>query len=296
MTDPAPLSISPPRKPLPAGACDTHAHVFGPFDRFPLPESRTYTPPLADAAMHEAMLRRLGFDRAVVVQASAYGPDNRCTLAAIARAPDARRGVGVADESFDETRLAALGEGGVRGLRFTEIVGKDSGQRLAGASGFDTLRTIAPRMRAIGLHAQLFAPFDLLMATIDDLLALGIPLVLDHLARVGPSDRTVADPGFQRLLGLVRDGRVWVKLIVFRNSRDRGGPYDDVRAFHDALVEANPDRLVWGTDWPLLNFAPQPDPGRLLDLLDSWLAGDEALRRRILVDNPARLYGFSPAE
>lgn len=294
MTDPLSLSITPPRQAPPRGACDTHAHVFGPFDRFPLPEGRAYTPPLADADMHAAMLRRLGLDRAVIIQASAYGPDNRCTLDAVARDPEARRGVGVADEGFDEARLAALWAGGIRGLRFTEIIGKRSGVRLAGASGFDTLRAIAPRMRAVGLHAQLFAPFDLLMDAIDELLALDVPLVLDHLARVGPSDRTVDDPGFQRLLALLREGRVWVKLMVFRNSRAPGAGYADVRPFHDALTRANPDRLVWGTDWPLLNVAPPPDPGALLDLLDAWIDGDEALRRRILVDNPARLYGFPP--
>lgn len=295
MTDSRSLSITPPRKALPAGACDTHAHVFGPFDLFPLPEGRTYTPPLATADMHAAALARLGFDRAVIIQASAYGSDNRCTLEAVARDPVARRGVGVADESFDEAQLAALRAGGIRGLRFTEIIGKDSGKRLAGASGFDTLRAIAPRMRAVGLHAQLFAPFDLLMDWIDDLLALDVPLVLDHLARVGPSDRTVDDPRFQHLLGLLREGRVWVKLMVFRNSRAPETGYADVRPFHEAMTHANPGQLVWGTDWPLLNVAPLPDPGALLDLLDAWIEGDAVLRRRILVDNPERLYGF-PAQ
>src|SRR3546814_9989996 len=117
MTDPRARSITPPRKALPAGAGDTHAHVFGPFDLFPLPEGRTYTPPLATADMHAEALARLGFDRAVIIQASAYGSDNRCTLEAVARDPVARRGLGVADESFDEAQLAALRAGDRKSTR-----------------------------------------------------------------------------------------------------------------------------------------------------------------------------------
>ncbi|MGD9811630.1 MAG: amidohydrolase [Sphingobium sp.] len=285
-----PLVTRPGRR-LPSGACDTHAHVFGPFDRYPLPEARTYTPPEATADEHQAMLDTLGFDRAVIVQASAYGTDNRCTLDAIARRPEDRRGIAVVDASFDDTKYESLRAGGICGARFTEIIGKDTGKRLAGASGFDVLEAVAPKFREHGLHAQLFAPFDLMMEHFDALLALDLPLVLDHMARVGPSDRTIQDPGFQRLLAALREGRVWVKLIVFRNSRLRGD-WSDVRAFHDAMIEANPDRIVWGTDWPLLNVDPQPDPGPMLDLLDKWIDGDDGLHQKILVDNPAELYDF----
>ncbi|MBC2777042.1 amidohydrolase family protein [Parasphingopyxis marina] len=286
-----PLIFSAPRRPLPPGACDTHAHVFGPFERFPLPEGRSYTPPLQPVEAHQAMLESMGFDRAVIVQASAYGTDNRCTLDAIARNPKQRRGIAVVDETFDDARLAELRDAGMRGARFTEIISKTTGKRLEGASGFDVLEAVAPKFREHGLHAQIFAPFDLLMENFDRLLALDLPLVLDHLARVGPSDRTTDDPEFQRLLAMLREGRIWVKMIVFRNSR-LPGDYSDVRPFHDAMIEANPDRLVWGTDWPLLNISPQPDAGPLLDLMDEWTAGDTALRDKILVDNPQILYGF----
>ncbi|MEZ5708787.1 MAG: amidohydrolase family protein [Blastomonas sp.] len=289
MTDTLPLSA--PTKPLPAGACDTHAHVFGPFDSFPLPEGRTYTPPLRTAEAHADMLATLGFDRAVIVQASAYATDNRCTLDAIARNPASRRGIAVVDGTFDDDAYEMLKAGGMCGARFTEIIGKETGKRLAGAAGFDTLLAVAPKFREHGLHAQLFAPFDTLMQEIDALLALGVPLVLDHMARIGPSDRIIQDPDVQKLLALLREGRIWIKNIVFRNSRQLGD-FGDVRAFHDAMIEANADNLVWGTDWPLLNFPDPPDPGYMLDLLDDWVDGDAGLRQKILVDNPARLYGF----
>ena len=132
----------------------------------------------------------------------------------------------------------------------------------------------------------------MLIESLDTLLSFNVPLVLDHMARITPSGRTVDDLGFQRILGLLRDGRIWVKMIVFRNSQ-RPDDYADIRPFHDAMVAANPDQLVWGTDWPLLNLAKQPDPGDLLRLLDDWVDGDASLIQRILVDNPARLYGFA---
>ncbi len=289
-----PQQVTAPARALPSNACDTHAHVFGPFDDYPLPSGRSYTPPLAPAAAHDAMLSTLGFDRAVFVQASAYGTDNRCTLDAIARHPDARRGIAVVDGGFDTARLGTLKAGGMRGARFTEIISSQTGKRLAGGAGFDTLAEVAGAFRETGLHAQLFAPFDLLIESLDALLSLDVPLVLDHMARIGPSDRIVDDPGFQRILSLLRDGRIWVKMIVFRNSQ-RPDDYADVRPFHDAMIAANPDRLLWGTDWPLLNSPVPPDPGWLLDLFDRWIDGDDALRRKILVDNPAGLYGFAEA-
>ncbi|MCR6645411.1 MAG: amidohydrolase family protein [Terricaulis sp.] len=287
------LRISAPRRPLPPGACDSHSHVFGPFDRFPLAESRTYTPPIATAEMHAAMLERLGLERAVIVQPSAYGVNHASTLDAIARDPARRRGIGVVDASFDDDALAALRGGGIRGMRFTEMRAKGSGQRLVGASGFAELEQLGARLKAHDIHAQIYASLEDFIEAAPRLLALDVPLVLDHMARIGPSDRTLSDRNFQTLLGLLREGRVWVKLTVFRNARQSN--CEDVRAFHDALVNANADNLVWGADWPLLNTGDgPPDIGGLLDMLDDWL-GDDAIRRKILVDNPARLYGFEAA-
>lgn len=284
------LRIMSPRRAPPPGACDAHSHVFGPFSRFPLAGRRAYTPPLATAEMHAAMLETLGLTRAVIVQPSAYGMDHACALDAIARARGARRGVGVVDRSFDDAALARLRAGGVRGMRFTEIRARKTGERMAGASGFDELTELGSRLEAHGLHAQIYATLDDFVAAAPRLLALDVPIVIDHMARIGPPPRALDDPNVQAVLAMLREGRIWVKLTIFRNSHARN--CEDLRPFHDALVEANPNNLVWGADWPLLNTGEAPpDLGSLLDLLDDWL-GDDALRRKILADNPARLYGF----
>lgn len=286
--DAAALTITAPRRALPPGACDAHSHIFGPFDRFPLAESRSYTPPIATAEMHAAMLDALGLERAVIVQPSAYGMDHTCTLDAIARAPHARRGIGVVDRGFGDDRLARLYEGGIRGMRFTEMRSK-SGQRMMGAAGFADLEALGTRLKAHNMHAQIYAGIEDFVEASPRLLKLDVPLVLDHMARIGPSDRTVDDPAFQSVLAMLREGRIWVKLTIFRNSLR--ADYADLRPFHDALIATNARNLVWGADWPLLNTgATPPDLGALLDVLDEW--GDDDARRLVLVDNPARLYGF----
>jgi 2-pyrone-4,6-dicarboxylate lactonase len=289
MTPAAPPLPAKPRKPLPADACDCHAHVFGPFDRFPLAENRSYTPPLAPVAAYWEMLDHVGFSRAVVVQASAYGVDNRCTADAVAGSAGRMRGIGVVDTSITDAELAHLGSQGIRGMRFTEITSR-AGTPMKGAVGFQELLQLGPRLREQGMHAQIFASCDEFVAAAPKLLALDVPLVLDHMGRFGPGSRSIDDAAFKSLLSLLSEGRIWVKLTLFRNAVS----FDDfspLRPFHDALLRANPHQLVWGSDWPLLNSGRQmPDIGRMLDLLEEWTG--EALSRRILVNNPAALYGF----
>jgi 2-pyrone-4,6-dicarboxylate lactonase len=286
--DASTLPISAPKLALPPGACDSHAHVFGPFDRFPLAPG--YEAPLAPAEAHQAMLDALGFSRAVIVQPSAYGLDNRATLNAVAQAPDARRAIGIVDADVSDATLTEMKAAGVRGMRYSEIISSKTGKRLGGV-GFDALIAAADRLKAHGLHAQITCTVDIFVEAADALLASGIPLVLDHMSRFGPSAKTVDDAAFQRVIGLLKDGKIWVKMTAFRNSV-RAPFYEDVRPFHDALLAANPDQLVWGTDWPLLNTGLfPPDIGHLLDLFDAWTP-DPALGAKVLVDNPARLYGF----
>ncbi|MBO9377063.1 amidohydrolase family protein [Sphingomonas histidinilytica] len=284
------LHPSPPAVPLPDLACDAHAHVLGPYDRFPLAEDRSYTPPEATAAMHANMLDAVGFARGVFVQPTAYGDDNGCLIDAIAQAPRARAGIGVAEPEADIGHLAGLAAAGVRGLRFVEMLSQRYGGRPKGSCGFAELYAMAPRLREAGLHAQLFSKTETFAEHMPRLLDTGLPLVLDHMATVGKSAGGVDDPSFQTLLALLREGRIWVKLTVVRRSTE-APDYPDARAFHDALVDANPDRLLWGTDWPFVNMPHKPDIGRLIDLLDSWTA-DETIRRKIFVDNPAALYRF----
>lgn len=281
---------SPPAVPLPDLACDAHAHVLGPYDRFPLAPERSYTPPEATAQMHRTMLGALGFARGVFVQPTAYGDDNGCLIDAIAQAPHARAGIGVAEPETSIEHLAGLSAAGVRGLRFVEMLSQRYGGRPKGSCGFAELYDMAPRLREAGLHAQLFSKTETFAEHMPRLLDTGLPLVLDHMATVGKSAGGVDDPAFQTLLALLREGRIWVKLTVVRRSTE-APHYADARAFHDALVEANPDRLVWGTDWPFVNMPNKPDLGGLIDLFDSWTA-DETIRRKVFVDNPAALYGF----
>ncbi|CAN5693551.1 amidohydrolase [soil metagenome] len=283
---------SAPSRALPSGSCDTHAHVFGPYDAFPLAEQRTYTP--AAAAPREqymAMLASGGFDRGVLVHGGAHGWDHRAMLDAIAASPARLRGIGVVPADATDAQLESLAMAGVRGLRFTEVAGPTASQAVPGRVGFDALYELAPRMRALNWQAVMWANAPAIAAAADRLSGLGLPLVIDHMGFFDV-DKGVVDPSFQTLLALVREGRAWVKLTSFRNSKSPP-KHEDVRLFHDAFVNANADRLLWGSDWPFLGMKDyKPDNGKLLDLLDHWIDGDDELRRRILVDNPAALYGF----
>ncbi|MBA16680.1 MAG: metal-dependent hydrolase [Sphingomonas sp.] len=288
---PLPDLPSQPKAPIPRGACDCHAHIFGPFATFPLAEPRRYTPPEATPEAHRAMLDAIGFDRGVVVQGSAHGTDNRAIAAAVAAAPDRLRGIAVIDENVTDTELAALRRGGFRGARFTQIVSKRYPNGMTGSSDFTVLEKVAPRLREHGLHAQLFANADVVMGARDMLLSLGIPIVIDHMGKTGDTEWTSKSRVYREFLALVREGRLWVKLTMVRSSSAFPG-YEDARPFHDALIEANWGRLLFGTDWPLLNLGDKtPDVGELVNQFQRW-TGDEVIENRILVENPAILYGF----
>ncbi|MBN8939857.1 MAG: amidohydrolase family protein [Rhizobiales bacterium] len=286
-TAPAP-SVSRPSGPLPSGACDCHSHVFGPFERFAPLQPSVYDLPEAGPSVHAAMRAGLGVARGVLVQPAPYANDPSALLDAIAGSAGALRGVAVADADIAEDKLAAWHAGGIRGLRFVEMRAP-GGSRYPGSVGFDALIRLAPRLRAHGLHAELWATADDLAAHLPALLATGLPLVLDHMASPDIA-RGVDDRTFQTILGLLRHGNLWVKLPVCRVSKAAPG-HADARPFHEAYLAAAPDRLLWGSDWPYVRMAPAPDAGRMLDLFFEWTP-DEAARRRILVDNPARLYGF----
>lgn len=289
----APRMPSAPQHALPPGACDSHAHVFGPYEDYPLAHASSYAPPLAPAALHRAMLDTLGAARGVLVQPAPYGLDAAALLAALAAGQGRLRGVAVADSATSEAQLQALYDGGVRGLRFVEMRAPN-GAPYAGSVGVDQLLAMAPAMRRIGLHAQLWAPVDAYPALLPQLREIGIDVVLDHMACARP-ERGVEDPAFQAVLQALRDGSVWVKLALCRVSQAAPG-YADARPLHDALLRANPARLIWGSDWPYVRMDENaPDAGALLDLFHEW-APHAALRQRILVDNPAALYGFNATE
>lgn len=262
---------------LPEGACDAHGHIFPALDLYP---AGNETMALAPVEFYLDVHAQLGFSRGVLVQGGAYKFDNRAMLDALDLHPDTLRGVALVAADTSEADLAALLARQVRALRFTK----------GGASKIDDFGTIAPKMRGLYLHAEMFIGLENFITRAPDLLVHGVPLVLDHLA--GPFDAATAMPAFQRLLDLIADHDIWVKLTPARNS-GQFPDYADTRPFHDALIAARPDRLVWGSDWPFPNMSEAtPDLGHLVTLFGDWVT-DADLRRRILVENPARLYAFT---
>lgn len=273
--------LSAPRHPVPAGACDTHTHVF---DRRFAAGASPYPLPEAELGIHAAMRARLGTPRAVLVQPAPYGRDPACLLDALRRDP-ALRGVMIADESVTDATLQEWHAAGIRALRFVEMAAPGGGGRYPGAIGIAALHALAPRLRALGWQAHLWATATQLAAFLPGLRPLGLPLVVDHCGMPGGA----LDPGFAALLRHLRDGDIWVKLTLCRLRH--GAPLGDLRPVQEALVAANPDRLLWGSDWPYVRMTPPPDAGAMMDAFLGWL-GDDALARRILVDNPAALFGF----
>jgi len=286
---PPPASVPSAIPPL---ACDCHAHVFGPYAHFPLADERSYTPPENPAARFIAQLDATGFARGVVVTASVYGTDNRSLVGALQYAPTRLRGVAVIDSNASEAELDSLTLHGVRGARFNLY--QEHGQKVyRNGAGLDDLRALAPRLAARGWHAQIWVHAPDLPELAPILRALSIPLVVDHMGRMNVA-RGTGDAGFQALVALLADGAAWTKISGADRISARGAPYDDVLAFEAAIHAANPDQVVWGSDWPHVNYfeaARMPDDSTLIEHF--WRAVPDATSRQaVLVHNPARLYDF----
>lgn len=293
VTDAAPLCASPdpipsaPGLKLPAGACDSHAHICGPASQYLYSPDRIYTPPDALLPDYLTMLGTLGVERAVVIQPSVYGTDNSVTLAAIKESPIPCRGVAVIDETISDDDLARLDQAGIRGIRLNLVdVASPTGDM-----PLDIARRLAERITPLGWHTEFlvhvddYPDFDTLFADFPT------DIVLGHLGYMRP-DKNIDDPGFQALLRLMRDGQCWVKLTGPYRISSGDLPYPGVADTAHALVDCAPDRIVWGSDWPhVMVTKPMPNDGDLCDLLADWVR-DVDTRRKILVDNPARLYGF----
>lgn len=292
--DPVPARMpTAPRRAVPDGACDTHTHVFGPLDQFPVPSPSSYAPPIAPPKIHQEMLDKVGLGRAIVIQPAPYGTDNSALVNALKARPATTRGVAVLSSQAQEGEFDALHEAGVRGLRFSEMRDPRSGGRYKGSIGVDEYPELARQMRPRGWIPHVWAKCADLAEFLPAVLQEGLPFVVDHLAAID-TERGVDDPAFQAVLRLVGEGSIWVKLSLCRNSAV-APTYEDEKPFHDALVRANPERLLWGSDWPFVRmYEKSPDVGGLLDVFDDWI-GSDALRQQILVDNPAKLYGFPTA-
>jgi predicted TIM-barrel fold metal-dependent hydrolase len=279
-----------PKRPPPPDACDTHAHVFRPAARFAYADDRSYTPPDAPLEKYLGMLDAVGFDRGVLVQGSAHGRDNSAMLDALARQPGRLRGVAVADADIASADLRAWDNLGVRALRFNHFF-RDGQLHYRGGVPLTAAPALAPVMAELGWHLQLWIDVKDLPETIPILKTIGLPVVIDHMGRTDTRAGTQTD-GFQSLLRAVGEGWCWAKLSgahrISRNAPD----YPDARPFHEALVAANPERLVWGGDWPHPRVEGEmPDVGRLFELFQAWTP-DRSVQHRILVSNPAKLYGF----
>ena len=270
-----------PRLKAPAGACDTHMHFY--HGRYPSAPTALFTPPDAWIEDYKAVQARLGLERVVVVQPTTYGLDNAAQLEAMAALGATARGVMVVDAATPEAELERLSGLGVCGARFFMLPG--------GAVPWDIMEDVAARVHPFGWHIQLQMNGRELPDHAALLRRLPCGLVVDHVGRFMPPVG-LDDPSFKTLLGLLETGRCWIKLSAPYESSRTGAPdFLDVRPLARALVEAAPERMLWASNWPHPNQDPALDNAIALDLLLEWV-DDEALRTRILVDNPARLYGF----
>ncbi|HEY7712946.1 MAG TPA: amidohydrolase family protein [Candidatus Binatia bacterium] len=282
-----------PKTHLPPKSCDTHFHVFGPPESFPFVATHEYTPPAAPLEHYLKMIAVIGIERAVVVQPSVHGLDNAATLAAIRNSNGNFRGVARIDDKTPKDELKRLHEAGIRGVRFNVL------DRPRGNVKLDVLDRCVENVAVLGWSVDLHIDMKNLIAQEKRIRTMPVPVVIDHMARVKPAEGP-DQPGFQLLLELMKLDHVWVKVSgadKICNTRVHsyyGLPFVEVIPYARAVVAAAAHRVLWGTDWPHSNtFAPglTPNDGDLIDLLAEF-APEQAARTKILVDNPAALYGF----
>jgi predicted TIM-barrel fold metal-dependent hydrolase len=266
----------------PALACDCHHHIYDAV-RFPPKRADARIIPEARVEEYRLLQRRIGTGRNIVVTPAAYAGENDVTLDAIAKLGRNARGVAVVDASISDAELKALDAGGVRGIRFS-LPPADIA-RLA------MVEPLAKRIDALGWHVQINMDAEQIAAAEDLWRRVPTPLVFDHMGHI-PQPAGIAHPTYKLIRALIDKGRTWVKLSVTYDSSKVGPPaYTDVNKVGQSYVQAAPERLVWGSNWPHPNEKAKPDDAMLFDLVSEW-APTEALRHRLLVDNPAALYGF----
>ena len=283
---------------VPVGACDCHVHAFGDPQRFPFSPARTYTPELASVDELRALHRALHISRVVVVQPSVYAADNSCMLDALRQLGARARGVAVIDGETSEAALDEMERQGTRGIRLNLT----QGGVVDPSAARGRFKEAIERLKGRGLHIQIFTNPTIVEAIQDLVLACPVPVVFDHFGGANAA-RGLTQPGFGALVNLVGSGKAYVKISAAADQVSARPPdYPDVAPLARALVAANPKRILWGTNWPHPNgksarsrtdISPlaQTDDGRVLNLLAEWVP-DAPTRQAILVENPARLYGF----
>lgn len=282
---------------VPPHACDCHTHIFGDPAKFPFSAARIYTPETALPAEMSALHRALHIERVVIVTPSVYGTDNSATLYGMKTRGATARGVAVIDAKTSETELDAMHRAGVRGIRINLTT---SGQDDP-ALGRERFRAAVDRVKTRGWHVQMYTNLKVIVAIKDLVSESPVPVVFDHFGGAQAA-LGLKQAGFSDLLELVQAGKAYVKISGAYRASSLGPDYPDVAPLAQALIGSNPERIVWGSDWPHPAQVPgrkptdltplyQIDDGRLLNQLPLW-APDAAVRKQILVDNPARLYGF----
>ena len=282
--------IRSPKITFPTGAVDCHAHICGPATQFPYAQERIYTPPDATVENYQSLLHMLGVDRAVLVQPSVYGSDNRAMLAALKAQPKNFRGVAVVSNNVNEIgdqELEQLHAAGVRGIRcnIVDVADKSAGLPM------QNLKALAERIKPFGWHIELLMHVNGCPDLAQAFENFPVDLVFGHFG-YSHAKYGIQDPGFQGLLELLKNQQAWVKMTGPYRICDGNLPYADMRPFNDAVIDANPKRLIWGSDWPHVMVKKQmPHDVDLCDLFSDWVT-DPSLRKSILVDNPCILYDF----
>ncbi|HEV7599689.1 MAG TPA: amidohydrolase family protein [Bradyrhizobium sp.] len=284
---------------VPAGACDCHTHIHPDPEKFPFFAGRVYTPELAAPEEMSALHKALRMERVVIVTPSIYGPDNSATLFGIKARGATARGVAVIDDKTSDSDLDAMGQAGIRGIRLNLATGGTNDPNVAR----QRFQTAVDRMKARNWHVQMFTSLAIISSIKDLVASSPVPLVFDHFGGAQAA-LGVEQPGFADLVDLVKSGKAYVKISGAYRASKLGPDYPDAAPLAQALIATNADRIVWGTDWPhpdsvtpagkqITDVTPlfQIDDGRLLNQLPVW-APDAAVRKKILVDNPAKLYGF----
>jgi len=277
--DPNPVK---PKYAPPPRACDGHCHIFGPASRFPYAPERRYTPQDAGRETLAALHRHLGLERAILVQASCHGTDNNAMLDALEWAKGRWRGVAMLKKDVTDLELATLHAAGVRGVRFNFVA------HLGGAPDLKNVQAVIARVTPLGWHLQLHLDAEDIETYRGFLESLRVPFIIDHMGRVEASHGLDQKP-FQQLLDLMKNELAWIKVSGPERVSSAGKPFHDAMPFARALVAAAPDRVLWGTDFPHPNVKWMPNDGELVDLFAATVP-DEATRKKVLVDNPARLY------
>ena len=284
---------------IPAGACDCHTHIHPDPAKFPFFAGRVYTPELASPEEMTALHKALHMERVVIVTPSIYGTDNSATLFGMAARGPTARGVAVIDDKTSESDLDLMGKAGIRGVRLNLATGGVNDPSIARPRFTNAVERMKPR----SWHVQIYTNMPMITAVKDLVMASPVPVVFDHFGGAQAA-LGVEQPGFADLVDLVKAGKAYVKISGAYRASKLGPDYADCIPLAKALIGANADRIVWGTDWPhpdavtpagkqITDVTPllQIDDGRLLNQLPVW-APDAAIRKKILVDNPAQLYGF----